>query len=274
MWVDKERDIIHLHWTGRADIDWGPSVLSHLDRIESVLAMARAGCSIDRGYLYRSRYCALWKEDRAVLERIGRVAVCFNMVCIHADEGSAIASELFGMFGEECISLVDALDYDRLKRLWALWDAHRGKHPDPLTFDFFSECHAQQPGSEVQNRWTQNIHDDMEDIKQQWVLDNWEEQEVETPDWSEREQVWLATPDWVPTRDYKQKHRQRHRRGYMSKWVPKLDRPWMKQAYSHMPEFRPVIMFRLCTDTYYLEQGTRCSGRLGCWEDTWRVKRT
>lgn len=92
-------------------------------------------------------------------------------------EGPAVASGLFGMFGKERLILVDALDYGRLGKLWALWDAHREERPDPLTYDFFSECHAQHTGSEAQLRRTQAIHRTVEDIQKQWVLDHWDEQD-------------------------------------------------------------------------------------------------
>ncbi|KAJ4385609.1 hypothetical protein N0V93_010038 [Gnomoniopsis smithogilvyi] len=271
-WFDKERDIVHVHWNALINRLWGAHPASeHLVHFESNLSAARAGCSINQTLLSPSGHSTPWMRHRAVLERIGRVAVCFETVCIHAPEGAAIASGLFGMLGEERIILVDALDYDRLGKLWALWDAHREEHPDPLTFDFFSECYAQAAGSEAQRRRTQTIHDAVECIQKRWVLDNWDEQD-ELPGWSERQHVWLATPDWVSTRDYIKKGRQRHRRDYMSMWVPKRDHPWMIQVYSRMPEFRPVIMFRLCTDTYYLQQGTTRGNRLGRWDDQWRIK--
>lgn len=272
IWFDKERDVVHFHWTALVDYAMGgrPEP-GHLVLVESHLAAARVGCSINKSLLSPSGHGTPWLQDRAVLERIGRFAVCFETVCIHAREGPAVASGLFGLLGEERIILVDALDYQRLGKLWAFWDAHREEHPDPLTYDFFSECHAQHVGSEAQRRRTQVIHDAMEKIQKQWVLDKWDEQD-ELPGWSEREKVWLATPDWVPTRDYTKKQRQRNRLDYMAQWVPNRDHPWIMQVYSSMPEFRPVIMFRLCTDTYYLHQGTTRNNYLGHWDDHWRIK--
>lgn len=272
-WLDKERDVVHLHWHGSVAFWYhgtGPQG-GELIRVESNLSAAKAGCAVDRRLLWPGGHAKPWMEDRGVLERIGRIAVCLKVVCIHAPEGPGIASGLFGLLGEERIILVDALDYDRLGKLWALWDAHRGDHPDPLTYDFFSECHAQHPGSEAQRRRTQTIHKTIEDIQKQWVLDDWDEQD-EIPGWTEREHVWLSTPDWVSTRDYTKKGSQSYRRNYMSQWVPNRDHPWMRQVYSRMPDFRPVIMFRLCTDTYYLQRGTTRNNRLRRWDDYWRVQ--
>lgn len=145
------------------------------------------------------------------------------------------------------------------------------ERPDPLTFDFFNDSHAQHEGSEAQHRRSHNIRETLEHIKIRWVLDNWEEEQVINPGWSERQHVWPDTPDWVVTRDLR--NIRKYHLGYMSKWLPNRDHPWMRQVYSHMPEFRPVIMFRLCTDMYYVEKGTIRRGRLGRWDDHWRARR-
>lgn len=66
-----------------------------------------------------------------MLELISRVMVCLETVCIHAPEGPAVASRLFGMLGWERFTLVDALDYDRLNKLWALWATYRKNAQTP-----------------------------------------------------------------------------------------------------------------------------------------------
>lgn len=261
-WFDKERDVVHLHWNARIERHLGGYPRTDLlIRVESHMAAAMAGCSITRDVLHPSGHSTPWMKDRAVLERIGCFAVCFETVHLHAHEGTAIASGLFGMFGEERIILVDALDYDTLGKLSALWDAQPETQRDAATLNFFRQCHAHYAGSEAQRRRTQSIHDAVENIQKRWVLDYWDEQD-ELPGWLEREQVWLATPDWVPTRDLTKKRRQTHLRGYMALWVPNRDHPWMMRIYSRMPNFRPVIMFRLCTMLHALPKGTKRDNRL------------
>ncbi|KAJ4425216.1 hypothetical protein N0V82_000025 [Gnomoniopsis sp. IMI 355080] len=208
-WFDKARDVVHLHWNAYIDAEWG--VHTTRDRLPFLkapaFAAARAGCSITLPLLSPGGHSLPWLKGRAILERISRVMVCLQTVCIHADKGPAVASGLFGRLGEEPIVLVDALDYERLSKFWALWDAHRAEHPDPLTFDFFRECHAQHQGSDAQRLRTRTICETIEDIRTQWVLDNWEEQD-ELRRWPAGESVWMATPSWVATRDPVKKWRQ------------------------------------------------------------------
>lgn len=88
------------------------------------------GHSKYRNKLSRSKFSPV-QVDRAVLERIGRVMVCLETVCLQAPEGPDAASRLFGMFVEEHITMLGALDYDRLRMLMALWAVHRKYRPDP-----------------------------------------------------------------------------------------------------------------------------------------------
>lgn len=230
-WFDPARDAVHLHYTmhvlpHRVRVQGNPIRLLHeraaAQGVQASLTYSHMVCSNHQG--------TEWSRSMALIKDLGEISVCLKNVCIHIDEAPAVHSGLFGTLGEERVLLVDALDHERINKFRTLWMAHRSCR-DPLTEAFF-EQYVDDESAIIREGGSQaTVQEAIGGIQLEWLLCRWE-QEAETQRPAAKN-VWEAgllaysDPGFVP---------------------PSSCHPWLKETYLQMPEFRPTIMFRLCTN--------------------------
>lgn len=254
-WVDRARDVVvHLHYNAQKDRSLGVTTArgNPIRILRDTVSMGAIG-SISECFLF-SNDRVEGRRSRDLLEGMKKVMVCLKVVCFHVDAEPAIESGLFGRLGEELVVMVDALDDQRVDQFRDLWEKH-GSSPDSLTGDFFKRyspyrTHNGRPAvqdrlEKIRARW---LRDRWHDITGWWVTEllwsgrtrqSWHESKVPG---LVKEEVWDSAPP-----------RPRLRRDeWQAAGIPNRGHSWVRETYSRMPKFLPTIMFRLCTNKYYL----------------------
>ncbi|KAK3938094.1 hypothetical protein QBC46DRAFT_390935 [Diplogelasinospora grovesii] len=242
-WVDKRRDVVHLNWWGWYD---GP-FNRHMDPIPLWLAAAaRAqGASLRTSLLVCELNQGVWDDRREEmtnhdeLVRDTTLLVCLRIVTIHAPLQPAAESGLFGLLGDERITLVDATDTARKEQYRAFWEQH-GRRPDLNPYRFFTKWSRE-------NEWAQ---DEAEALETHWLVSRWFKVRDSVADsataW--KKQPEHASEGTISAMDAME---------VKEHWTPNREHPWVKDTRTALPKIRPMVMFRLCT--------TDCHGEREKW---------
>jgi hypothetical protein len=220
-WVDKRRDVLHLNYHEEYDWEhhkWG------VDPVYFLLAEAAARArdfSVTADLLHspllRPKYLDTFRNKSFL--------VCLRVVCIHAPLQPALESGLFGLLGDARVVLVDADDRKLKERFQSFWEQHGAQQDtDPHTASFF-------------DKWCQEdvwVSDEVKELKTDWMLRQW----LETKD-------RITDADAVWTRQATGEEGQP--RELWKLWVPNREHWWAKETLKATPNFRPTVMFRLCT---------------------------
>ncbi|KAK3937512.1 hypothetical protein QBC46DRAFT_411070 [Diplogelasinospora grovesii] len=227
VWVDRRRNVVHLNWWGIYDADYNrcmdpvPLWLAAADRSQGASLTAPL-FEVD---LKDGPYDSLVR-DRTLL-------VCLRIVSIHAPLQPAVESGLFGLLGEERVTLVDAADTERKEQYRAFWEKH-GRRPDLNPYRFFDKwCQ--------QNEWAQ---EKVEGLELMWLLSRWFKVKSSVPSAAT---VWKKQPSDSDDETWPARLEFMEPMEIMKYWTPNRKHPWVRDTHTSLPKIRPTVMFRLCT---------------------------
>jgi hypothetical protein len=225
-WVDKHRDVLHIHYWSVYDAYYHEPTSDPLDFWFSEARKRARGASLNPELFLDSL------EDPRHLDifRHQSLFVCLRIVSIHAPLRPALDSGLFGLLGDARVVLVDATDAERKERYRAFWEAHAiGPAADPHPARVFAE-------SCQDDAW---VREQIGEYEVAWMMDQWHHGKAQGQI-ANAESVWSKMPT-APNNnsvDWAQNWRN---------YVPNRGHEWVKDALEAMPKLRPMIMFRLCT---------------------------
>lgn len=250
-WVDRDRDVLHLHWH---PFLYGPVAWNPLDPVEHLMSMSHSTAAVS---ICADLLDAIEQPKRQAIMRLlehrPRWSICGALVVIHVtDEAAAVESGLWGTLGEERVVLVDGADVERLHRFRRLWLEH-GTEQDRETKVFFEAAVDGVP----KLHYLETPEEFLLDLETRWLLDSFPTASGHSFAVEQlRNEVWLTKPEDFDGRDDDPRaidYGDLPGRPFARQlWSPNRDHPWVKDVLSRMPEFVPTIMFRLCTNNCHL----------------------
>lgn len=250
-WFSPKYDIVTWYWRPEQQVDYELEVIGDPLAYFVHLALQAQGALILAQHIYPCRYLEpsgdgpppLEEVELKHLTRLKSIMVCVSVVGVHATAQEAKESNLWGPTGEETIQIVDATDFDTLRKFEIPLSAEdTGRE---VTFDLLAEDDYPQELA----RWKR-------ELTTWWIWQHWmvafqrrfkdvpAPQDIFIDRLADVSPVALPldllhpTTFWAPERfPYTFD---------MEDFVENKDHPWVAQILKTMPEFRPVIMFRLC----------------------------
>ncbi|KAB5566423.1 hypothetical protein GE09DRAFT_734898 [Coniochaeta sp. 2T2.1] len=229
-WVDKRRDVLHIHYWQAYDADW-PRGGGDLVRFWLSEAAKRARLAS----ITLELFCSLpWEPAHLDLFRNQSLLLCLRVVSLHAPLQPALDSGLFGLLGDARVVFVDAADPEQKEQYRAFWEAHgTGRAADTHPARFFAEFCKQ--GGDDDDAWVRAA---VEEMEIQWMLEQWYASRDGMAG-ADADAVWSKIPTgWEDWPEQVQNWRN---------YVPNREHWWTKATLEAMPKLRPVVMFRLCT---------------------------
>jgi len=160
-----------------------------------------------------------------------------KIVCLHISIEAALTSELFGRLGEERVVLVPTADVERISKYRKLWEAG----PDDREAGEFFDTMPLLQGNVV--KWQYELVVYWLRFKcAQAVKDGLASKD-------DLDAIWLDTQYSYEDDDYdSDEGKPRYSKGPGANWTGYFDEhhPFVKDVLEQMPNFEPVIMFRLC----------------------------
>lgn len=250
-WVDRARDSLCLHYVPEG-IRATAFVVNHFLALKVNTRVHTASICND---LLEAH--GLWMNRSSNIPQLLQTGfpsylVCTNIMVIHADELDAIHAGIFGRLGEERVVLVDAFDTKRLDQYHDFMLEHAATTQDPALEAYFSffNCH---PGSGWRYiHYAETPQQFYEDLEIRWLL-YCEDRRIgfRDGDANPPQGNWLITPQSFDDSDddprYMDYGALPGRPFARQMWKPNRDHPWIQATLSRMPDFHPVVMFRLCT---------------------------
>lgn len=254
-WLDPTRDILHLHWhTFMAEAydplqtrgDYFLNPLKHLVAVTESHPNITGSICAD---LLDENNGTVRQRIMRLLEQQTRWLICTDFVNIHVtDEAAAVRSGLWGLLGDERVVLVDACDSVRFRQYENFWQEY-GVRKSTSTAAFFEACVHGVP----KLHYFETPEEFLLDLETRWLLHPFVAPQGDSSSALEllNEEVWLTQP-----RDFDGREDDPRRLTYgglpgrpfaRQLWSPKRDHPWVQDVLSRMPDFRPTVMFRLCT---------------------------
>lgn len=253
-WIDSTRDTLCLHYLphgGILNTHWDP-VLRRFLSIKNSTGIESLSICNDLLEAHEG-YSTHVSDDIPQILRKGcsSYLIFTNVVVIHADEKDAIDAGIFGALGEERVVLVDVFDTQRLYQYKTFALAHRSKQ------DSMAEAFFEPPSSHLLSGWpliryAETPQEYSRDLEIHWLLYSQNRYYASEHGYDDPlRSNWLKTPESfdgvLDDPRYKDYEDLPGRPFARQMWEPNRDHPWVQEALSRMPQFHPVIMFRLCT---------------------------
>lgn len=218
-WFDPARDAIHLNWDPVYEVEWMTTCEDPIPVLLSLSAKAARGASLTWDSATSS------DDSMELLKQAGQsyMLCVFRPVSIHARREHAVRCGLFGLFGEECIVLVDAGDDARI-RLFEDFNRLYGSSRDAQTADFFQRW--RHSGADFHKENIEFYQKDWLKCESVHATPSWKEEDLDAV-WTFVRSETLSVP---------------------STWILHWDHEWVTKTLQDLPYFRPVYMMRLCTD--------------------------
>lgn len=266
-WIDSARDTLCLHYLphgGIINTHWDPVLRRFLSIKNSTGVESLSICNdileAHEGY---------WKnvsDDIPQILRKGSSSylVFTNVVVIHADKSAAIDAGIFGVLGEEHVVLVDAFDTQRLMQYKNFALAHRTKQ-DSMAEAFFEPQDSHLLSGWPLIRYAETPQECTQDLEIRWLLYSENRYYASENGYDNPLRGnWLKTPESfdgvLDDPRYKDYEDLPGRPFARQMWEPNRDHPWVQKALLRMPQFHPVIMFRLCTRDCWSSPGPSPGG--------------
>jgi hypothetical protein len=250
-WWNPGNAVVHLNWflpskyhtrpplpfflRKAAQAGGGASIVSNLvhdfdDDIEKVRPSEEVLCLLEKG---RKSYM-----------------VCLKMISLHVTDEEAARSGLFGRLVEERVQLVDPFDEETIRKFHNLWS--HGPPEDAAPAEFFDLALSKK------ERFHDRIKQWGDNVEKVWVATKWLQLKRRSANAGKSDEIWLnigeeggGSPSTMFINLW---------RFNISQCAPNKDHPWVKSVLDSIPEFRPMIMFRLCRQECYppnLPKGAR-----------------
>lgn len=243
-WIRAGQDVAHLNWHPSGDYGDGswvelPEIPNPVPWLAEVAKRyGAAEVSVDASAILPfgsyENLAWSWETQTAALKTIGhrggKFLVSLQTVSIHAScaEASEVGEDLFGVLGDSPIALVDPVKdwagIEKARRLWRTFS-----RTDAQTAEFFGQSSTLQ---ERVREWSGKA-------ARVWLWHRWHD-EAHRDALPPLGEIFTPAPfegDFASAlgRSLGQHH------------------PWVAEQLDRMPEFQPVVMFRLCPAECHLE---------------------
>jgi len=179
-----------------------------------------------------------------MLEQRKDYLVTLMIVSLHVSVDQAASSELFGRLAEERVKLVDPADEETIQKYHQLWLS--GPQQDGEPAKFFELALSTKGLQDKVEKWRN-------DMDRQWLRHKWTRAVDENlVNIKELEGVWLEPPE-----NEDEDEDPGDPEGIPLDILNK-DHPWVKEILEDMPQFTPMIMFRLCEEKCHIPRRYRC----------------
>jgi hypothetical protein len=173
-----------------------------------------------------------------LLEHRKDYLVTLIIVNLHVRVDQAASSGLFGRLAEERVKLVDPADEETIQKYHHLWSL--GPQDDQEPAAFFKLALSTKLLQDRVKIWGNYVG-------RQWLRHKWSQVLDENiTNIKEPDKVWLEAPGDGDKYDEPEDPE------IMLPEYPNKDHPWVKKTLEGMPQFSPMIMFRLCEDKCYI----------------------
>jgi hypothetical protein len=238
-WFSPATDTVHLNWAPA----YGPSFDHVGEPIPFFLWEAAKGIAAsltaDLLYPFDDPSRRGWiTSDYDMLARRKDYLVTLMMVNLHVSIDQAAGSGLFGRLAEERVKLVDPADEETIQKYHQLWLLGPQQDQEPATF--FELALSTKDFKDRVKKWRN-------DVDQQWLWHKWTQAKDEAENLAnikESEPIWLIPPGQED--EYEDE-------GLLPDY-PNMDHPWVKKMLEGVPQFFPMIMFRLCEEKCYIQR--------------------
>jgi hypothetical protein len=260
IWVQPQRDMLLLNWVRRAYNVWWqtsdlsspvamfllrasddgmePSVIAeiiHPFRLEALLLDGHdsAAVSDDPRVLYHGNENIEVSDIAAFADWQKAIGVVMAAVSLHITREVALNCGLFGLLGDAPVQLVDLSDGARLAEFHALFKEHVFER-EPAAQALFELFESPRFQTAVES-WK---------LRAEWLIlvYLWQRERQENMDLLGSKPGLAWVPELAGQRCIE-----------MSRHVPNEEHPWVKRAREMVPELRPRIMVRYCTNECYMK---------------------
>lgn len=248
-WFSPKCDIVAWYWRPEQQVDYELEVVGDPLSYFVQYALQAQGALMLAEHIYPFIYLnpttdsppTLEEVELTQLTQLKTILVCVKMLGIHATAAEAKESELWGTTGEDIIQIVDATDLDRIRSFSGdLLSARESE----MVFNLLAEGNYREELA----RWKR-------ELTTWWIWQHWlvafRRRFKDVPEPTTIFVDLLAggsdltfdmlhpTTFWAPEMfpyffD-------------MTTFVENMDHPWVARILETMPDFRPVVMLRLCT---------------------------
>lgn len=174
-------------------------------------------------------------SDMAYLSRLKSFLVCVKIFGIHLTAAEAAESNLWGLTGEELVQVVDATDTSRIQKFVACSSFEDSEAQ--LDFNLMAD----------EKRFHGEIATWKRELPTFWVLQHWILAYQDGFDGITAPQdIWTFNGTIENAQGMDMLHPLTIIPFDMNKFIENKRHPWVAHLLETMPDFRPVIMFRLC----------------------------
>lgn len=248
-WFCPKYDIVAWYWRHEQQVDYELEVAGDPLSYFVHYAMQAQGALILAHHIYPFLYFnpsgdappALEEVDLMQLSRLKSIMVCVKMLGIHVTAEEATESNLWGVTGEEMIQMVDATDADTIRKFST--SSKADDKEAKINFDLM-----------VQDEYRRQLMSWKRQLTTWWIWQHWmvafrrRFEGISAPS-----TIWVDNLSHVGDVAMDMLHP-------LAFWAPEVfpfsfdmvnfvenkDHPWVAQILKTMPDFRPVLMFRLC----------------------------
>lgn len=248
-WFSPKYDIVAWYWRPEQQTDYELEVVGDPLSYFVHYAMQAQGALILAHHIYPFLYLnpsedgppPLEEVDLTQLSRLKSIMVCVKILGIHATAEEARESNLWGVTGEEMIQIVDATDANTIQKFSTSFNAK--DREAKINFDLMA-----------QDEYRQQLASWKRELTTWWISQHWMVAfQRRFEDISAPSTIWIDNFSRVRGVPMNMLHP-------IAFWAPEVfpfsfdmvnfvenkDHPWVAHILKGMPNFRPVIMFRLC----------------------------
>lgn len=243
-WFNPRTDVVHMNYSRPGNIHGNPDA-APINPVHYFLATAEKGvaASITADLLLpfapkmepRSSQGASYYQLK-LLECRKEYFVSLRTNSLHLDKEAVLTSGLFGELGEERLILVGVEDSEKLQQLYGLWKASNREGDEPEATFFNLAVENPERFKYALDQWEYGV-------KSHWIFCLKLLQAY--PEDLDQLHRLMAEIARSPTAQEVDAFRKDPRGGWQYTFYEE-DHPFVKTALEAMPNFKPMIMFRLC----------------------------